>query len=150
VPISKEARTLGQHAGGLSAAALILSSFHQERPVDGVAAWILLTGTNNAAVLTGLAGMLVTLYFVIRVWDEDLAAKADQLLDQHDVQSRPADHLPEHVGAKLAHNMTLQVGIKHTIALIDFWMPIGLAVTVGAVMWQRIYVFFAEALLTFA
>jgi hypothetical protein len=139
----------GQHASGLSAAALILASFHREETADEAVVWLLLTGTNNAAVLTGLAGILVTVYFAIRVWDEDLAANAGQLLDQHDVQARPADRLPEHVGAKLARNMTLQAGIKHTIALIDFWMPIGLAVTVGAIMWQRIYVFFAEALLTF-
>lgn len=137
MPISKESRTLGQYAAGLSTASLLLSTFHLEEHADGVLTFLLLTGTNNAAVLTGGVSILVTFYFLLRVWDEDLASRADSLLAEHEARLHQPSEIEPDLGARLERNLWLQQMVKGLIGLIDFWAPIALAIAVGLILGPR-------------
>lgn len=142
--ISKELRTLGQHSAALSASAIALASFHNEVGAEGAMPFLTFAGTKNAAILAGIAGILVTGYFCIRALDERLASNIKLSMAAHDASQAPSETLTEKIGEELGRNALLQTIVKGSIGFIDLWLPIVLALIVAFSMWPAMIVFFAE------
>jgi hypothetical protein len=144
MPISKELRTLGQSAAALSAASLALASFHSENGAKDAIPFLILMGANNAAVVAGFAGVLATLYFLVRAWDEALATAVDQAMSDHDATGQQSQIVPSGLGDRVAWNLRMQAIVKGVISAIDFWLPVVLAGIVTLVLWSAMFAFLAK------
>lgn len=130
MPLSKESRNLGQKAAAISLTAFAIKSLGIGAEQANAPAFFQLVGAENAAAVAGVASLAVTAYFLMRVWDERLAASYRRLVNTGTtvVQEIPGD------GTDLDTNLLLQGAVKNTIGFADFWLPLGLAVIVAVLM----------------
>lgn len=130
MPLSKESRNLGQKAAAISATAFALKSLGVGVDKANAPAFMEIIGAENAAAVAGITSVLVTIYFLLRVWDEHLAISYEMLVKRR----QPGSREDVEDGEKLEANVTLQPMIKSVIAFADFWLPLGLGVSVAALL----------------
>lgn len=130
MPLSKESRNLGQKAAAISATAFALKSLGLGLENAGAPKFIGAVGAENAAAVAGLASILVTIYFLLRVWDERLALSYVMLV------ANKGAGTPEIIedGDELEKNVANQQWVKGAIGFADFWVPLGLGITVAVLL----------------
>ena len=125
-------RALGQRAAALSGAAILLKTLDISATPPTSIGWWALAGAEHAAVLTAAASLVVTAYFLLRVWEERLASYLDHQIAQVTGAATPAHSLPDELGADLERNIQCQAFAKSAIAMFDVLAPLAMA---GAVIW---------------
>lgn len=134
MPLSKESRNLGQKAAALSATTFALKSLGVGMDQADAPALFSVVGAENAAAVAGIASLLVTAYFLLRVWDEHLATSFRFLVKK----GAPASREIIEDADELDTNIFLQTTVKGLIAFADFWLPLGLAFAVAALLFGDI------------
>ncbi|MDO1560100.1 hypothetical protein Q0812_11750 [Brevundimonas sp. 2R-24] len=124
---------MGQRAAALSGAAILLKTLERAADTPNLTGWWALAGAEHAAVLTAAASLVVTAYFVLRVWEDRLASQLDHQVAQVTGAGSQAQSLPDELGANLEGNARLQAAVKSAIALFDIWVPLVMA---GAVVFM--------------
>lgn len=135
MPLSKESRNLGQKAAAISATAFALKSLGLGLEQAAAPRFIGIIGAENAAAVAGLASILVTLYFLLRVWDEHLALSYEIMVK---TTGSSSNELAEG-GEDLESNVHWQARVKAVIGFVDFWLPLGLGMAVSVLLWPDIF-----------
>lgn len=134
MPLSKESRNLGQKAAALSATTVALKSLGVGMDQADAPPLFSVVGAENAAAVAGIASILVTVYFLLRVGDEHLATSFKFLVKK----GAPVSREIIEDGEDLDSNIFLQTTVKGVIAFADFWLPLGLAFAVAVLLFGDI------------
>lgn len=134
MPLSKESRNLGQKAAALSATTFALKSLGVGMDQADAPPLFSVVGAENAAAVAGIASILVTAYFLLRVGDEHLATSFKFLVKK----GAPVSREIIEDGEDLDSNIFLQTTVKGLIAFADFWLPLGLSFAVAVLLFDDI------------
>lgn len=136
MPLSSEVRSVGQKAAGLCGLGLLFKSLNITTAASDVVPLLRVGGAENAAVLTGVAGVAATLYFLLRAWDENLADKLAS--DTEGTVARGARYHTIHglAGQRLQGNLFWQGVTKWLISMVDFWLPVGLSLVASWLLYE--------------